>query len=778
MGEPETDTGAEVRLKLTDDSQFMLDINPENPHKAHALYRGQYTVEDDAIVLLIAKEKVRGLHYADGGLYLLLPDVRVTLTRDGETPPEPTHADARKAHEVAQSVKPLWAGINKAVEAQEAETALELVRRLNAAIGDLAAAVEGTESEDAIAAAAKACKDLELALADGDLDRAGKHLTTLNAMGPHLEKMLEDAAASEAPATRPADDGTTTRPAGRAAEMSLEEFRGKLAALSARQLARKIVVERGFSPGEHLDVRPVFQAKIAELSPEARQGLVKLFADEIAVLQTGEHWEARGTLHDRHALILYLTDLGAREELLKILHRLKSFYCCAPPAIIDGVATCGRHEDAWLLVEKFEDLHGDGGTECLDAALRKLTGLKPDKPETVEWRAYARLWAGHLARADIGPKDRLYTVWDDTVRQLVIAPLREGAFWHERGDETRTWLFDPADGGKRRQVHPRVSMGRLEQLAVSGDRRRLVTVTAGEGHPILDVFDLSAVLAGEGKVEPLRTLDPYPGYIRIVGWSDRRLRVRSDMPLDTPKRDEHNRVSYDPAMPYDDYGEFLMDIETGRCIEAPPKKDRTTRPDGALAVLARKAIAMEPAEGLMAGQNPTGLDFQAILKASGQDDDLARAEIAPDGRGAEDAIRALAEAEKIWALAALLDHEDVDAKIYAARALARLADPDAVPALLAAAKANNYPVRGSESATLHYIYRKTLKNAMEAATGLKLTPSGLSKTLLAAMDGGAAREVTSDENPEHFPEEVDFQKVETWLAERFPAPATRPAEAP
>ena len=101
-----------------------------------------------------------------------------------------------------------------------------------------------------------------------------------------------------------------------------------------------------------------------------------------------------------------------------------------------------------------------------------------------------------------------------------------------------------------------------------------------------------------------------------------------------------------------------------------------------------------------------------------------------------------------------------DARIFAARQLAKLADPNTVPILLAAAKQNNFFVSGSESATLHAIYRVTPKKALSAATGLELTALGIK---LGTVRDNKPVTITSDDYPEMFGEYIAFDRVEAWL---------------
>jgi|GEM_PF-2200878 serine/threonine protein kinase len=191
-----------------------------------------------------------------------------------------------------------------------------------------------------------------------------------------------------------------------------------------------------------------------------------------------------------------------------------------------------------------------------------------------------------------------------------------------------------------------------------------------------------------------------------------------------------------------------------------PGSDATARP---LKLLAARAIMMHPvpdeATGLsIVTQRPTGLDLAPLLASSGQK--AAATSFPKDHVKFEGHCGQLAKDGNHWALCAALDHSNVDAKIYAARQLAAIADPNTVAVLLAAAKRNNYGVNGSENATLHSVYRSTLKRALEAATALKLTPKGLK---FQTSRNGESVTVTSDANPELFVECVTFERVEDWL---------------
>jgi hypothetical protein len=82
---------------------------------------------------------------------------------------------------------------------------------------------------------------------------------------------------------------------------------------------------------------------------------------------------------------------------------------------------------------------------------------------------------------------------------------------------------------------------------------------------------------------------------------------------------------------------------------------------------AEQAIRLKPApgDGAVAGQQTTRLDLSALLDLTAQRADAER--FTKDHRFLERDVKRLVERKRTWALCALLDHEKVDAKIYAAR---------------------------------------------------------------------------------------------------------------
>jgi hypothetical protein len=148
--------------------------------------------------------------------------------------------------------------------------------------------------------------------------------------------------------------------------------------------------------------------------------------------------------------------------------------------------------------------------------------------------------------------------------------------------------------------------------------------------------------------------------------------------------------------------------------------------------LAEAAIAMKPVSitgtkiDTYSRQAPTRLGLSRILKLTAQEKD--RAAFAKDLRFFKVGVNTLVEAKRAWALCSLLDHPNRDLPVIATGGLRKLADPDTVPVLLAAAKRNDYRLAMFEYTPFHLLYRQSLKSALEEITGLQLTPKGLKIT--------------------------------------------------
>ena len=177
------------------------------------------------------------------------------------------------------------------------------------------------------------------------------------------------------------------------------------------------------------------------------------------------------------------------------------------------------------------------------------------------------------------------------------------------------------------------------------------------------------------------------------------------------------------------------------------------------------AVVLKPAENEAFGRQMSSslnIDLAELITRMGQLEDVKG--LPGDPERLRHYLDDLSQAGKKWAMCAALDLENADSKIHAARALAKLADPDTVAVLLIAAKRNAYGIMGSENVTIHSLYQAELKLALEAATGLKLTPPGLTLTY-EHRDELPPRTVVhrSELNPEMFRSETDFKRVDNWL---------------
>jgi hypothetical protein len=189
------------------------------------------------------------------------------------------------------------------------------------------------------------------------------------------------------------------------------------------------------------------------------------------------------------------------------------------------------------------------------------------------------------------------------------------------------------------------------------------------------------------------------------------------------------------------------------------------------------AVVLKPAENEAFGRqssSPLNIDLSELTTRMGQLEDVNG--FPGDPERLKHYLDDLSQTGKKWAMCAALDLENADSKIHAARALAKLADPDTVAVLLIAAKRNAYGIMGSENVTIHSLYQAELKLALEAATGLKLTPPGLTLTY-EHRDELPPRTVVhrSELNPEMFRSETDFKRVDDWLRSVYLADSEIPA---
>jgi hypothetical protein len=135
---------------------------------------------------------------------------------------------------------------------------------------------------------------------------------------------------------------------------------------------------------------------------------------------------------------------------------------------------------------------------------------------------------------------------------LAIDTENEGTNWY---------IVDPC-GPVLVLPSPPLSMGHVRGISASPDGKLLAVISAGEGHPMLDVLDLPSFLDGDSKKAPLLTIDPFPGVIMISipTWDGGSLRVWSDRPINRISK-ETGRVP--PWLELEHLEEFRIDIGTG-----------------------------------------------------------------------------------------------------------------------------------------------------------------------------------------------------------------------
>ncbi len=76
----------------------------------------------------------------------------------------------------------------------------------------------------------------------------------------------------------------------------------------------------------------------------------------------------------------------------------------------------------------------------------------------------------------------------------------------------------------------------VNEISISPNDRYIAIVSVGEGHLVLQIFDLKEILNSyeyyeEKKFTQIGFINPYPGYISIESWRGENIIVSSDIPL-------------------------------------------------------------------------------------------------------------------------------------------------------------------------------------------------------------------------------------------------------
>lgn len=132
------------------------------------------------------------------------------------------------------------------------------------------------------------------------------------------------------------------------------------------------------------------------------------------------------------------------------------------------------------------------------------------------------LLSSHPARGEEGPRVPPLPIGADCWL-IARAELEDGRCWYQRcGDQPEQALG--CDLSAMRQV---------VALSASPGCDRLAVLSVGEGHPWLEVVDLT-VLREQGSYRVIGEVNPYPLGLEVIGWRGRDLWLRSEIALDVP----------------------------------------------------------------------------------------------------------------------------------------------------------------------------------------------------------------------------------------------------
>lgn len=97
-------------------------------------------------------------------------------------------------------------------------------------------------------------------------------------------------------------------------------------------------------------------------------------------------------------------------------------------------------------------------------------------------------------------------------------------------DSTNAWYIMDKSNGKSLIGYDFSMFNSIFQMTVSPDEKYLAILSAGEGHPVVEILDLQKLLKNK-EYKKLAELNPYPGYISIKKWQKNKLIIESDAML-------------------------------------------------------------------------------------------------------------------------------------------------------------------------------------------------------------------------------------------------------
>ncbi|MBN2695591.1 hypothetical protein JXR93_13095 [bacterium] len=87
---------------------------------------------------------------------------------------------------------------------------------------------------------------------------------------------------------------------------------------------------------------------------------------------------------------------------------------------------------------------------------------------------------------------------------------------------------------------PGISFFKLDSFLISPDERYMLTLSVGEGHPILEIFEIEMFFNFEGNeelIDPIFSLNPYPLWANFEEWKGDNIILSSEIDL-TKTEDE------------------------------------------------------------------------------------------------------------------------------------------------------------------------------------------------------------------------------------------------
>ena len=150
----------------------------------------------------------------------------------------------------------------------------------------------------------------------------------------------------------------------------------ELQGLSLAELTDLVLNKRRGSGAMQYTFAPWFAKKAKTAKPEEVKKAISQLTARIQRLQAGEDNAKWGTYHDNTHLLLFLSKLPARAEILEILHRDRAFSGCTTMAILQAVAATAKPDDAQYLLPKISMYHRTESGGDIHGTLEKVTGLK------------------------------------------------------------------------------------------------------------------------------------------------------------------------------------------------------------------------------------------------------------------------------------------------------------------------------------------------------------------------------------------------------------------